>query len=88
MGTIYMLPLKDLNGAFDGLYSPGDQWYWRGDFVNEIPDEAIRQNREWNDRMPGFKCGSSKSSCCPVCNSHRTHYQCEWQCLHQRVGKL
>jgi hypothetical protein len=52
------LPLKDLNGAFDGLYSPGDQWYWRGDFVNEIPDEAIRQNREWNDRMPGFKCGS------------------------------
>jgi FAD/FMN-containing dehydrogenase len=52
------LPLKDLNGAFDGLYGPGDQWYWRGDFVNEIPDEAIERNRDWNDRMPGFKCGS------------------------------
>jgi FAD binding domain/Berberine and berberine like len=58
MHGVGRLPLKDLNGAFDGLYSPGDQWYWRGDFVNEIPDEAIRQNREWNDRMPGFKCGS------------------------------
>ena len=52
------LPLKDLNGAFDGLYGPGDQWYWRGDFVNEIPDEAIERNRDWNDRMPSFKCGS------------------------------
>lgn len=52
------LPLKDLNSAFDGLYGPGDQWYWRGDFVREIPDEAIARNREWNDRMPGFKCGS------------------------------
>ncbi len=52
------LPLKDLNAAFDGLYGPGDQWYWRGDFVREIPDEAIRHNRDWNARMPGFKCGS------------------------------
>ncbi len=52
------LPLKDLNSAFDGLYGPGDQWYWRGDFVKEIPDEAIERNRDWNDRMPSFKCGS------------------------------
>ena len=52
------MPLKDLNSAFDGLYGPGDQWYWRGDFVREIPDEAIERNREWNARMPGFKCGS------------------------------
>ncbi len=52
------LPLKDLNAAFDGLYGPGDQWYWRGDFVKEIPDEAIERNRDWNGRMPSFKCGS------------------------------
>ena len=52
------MPLKDLNGFFDGLYAPGDQWYWRGDFVREIPDEAIERNREWAARMPGFKCGS------------------------------
>ena len=52
------LPLKDLNAAFDGLYGPGDQWYWRGAFLKEIPDDAIERNRDWNDRMPGFKCGS------------------------------
>ena len=52
------MPLQALNSAFDGLYGPGDQWYWRGDFVNEIPDEAIERNEEWNDRMPTFKCGS------------------------------
>jgi FAD/FMN-containing dehydrogenase len=58
MHGVGRMPLHDLNGAFDGLYSPGDQWYWRGDFVREIPDEAIQQNREWNSRMPSFKCGS------------------------------
>ena len=52
------VPLPGLNSAFDGLYGPGDQWYWRADFVNEIPDEAIAQNEEWNDRMPSWKAGS------------------------------
>ena len=52
------MPLQALNSAFDGLYGPGDQWYWRGDFVNEIPDEAIERNEEWNGRMPTFKSGS------------------------------
>ncbi len=52
------MPIAALNGAFDGLYGPGDQWYWRGDFVREIPDEAIARNREWNERMPSVKSGS------------------------------
>ena len=52
------MPIAALNGAFDGLYGPGDQWYWRGAFLREIPDEAIALNREWNERMPGFKAGS------------------------------
>ena len=52
------MPIAALNSAFDGLYSPGDQWYWRGAFVREIPDEAIALNREWNERMPGFKAGT------------------------------
>ena len=30
-----------LQGAFDGVYPKGQQWYWRADFVNEIPDEAV-----------------------------------------------
>lgn len=58
MHGVGRMPLKDLNSAFDGLYGPGDQWYWRGDFVKEIPDAAIERNREWNDRMPSWKSGS------------------------------
>jgi FAD/FMN-containing dehydrogenase len=58
MHGVGRMPLKDLNSAFDGLYGPGDQWYWRGDFVKEIPDEAVARNRDWNAKMPTFKCGS------------------------------
>ncbi|OFW72414.1 MAG: oxidoreductase, partial [Actinobacteria bacterium RBG_16_68_12] len=52
------MPFPALNTMFDGLYPPGDQWYWRADFVNEIPDEAIARNAEWNDRMPTWKSAS------------------------------
>jgi hypothetical protein len=52
------MPLPALNSAFDGLYGPGDQWYWRADFVNEIPDEAIAHNAQWNEKMPSWKSGS------------------------------
>jgi FAD/FMN-containing dehydrogenase len=52
------MSLPALNSAFDGLYGPGDQWYWRADFVNEIPDEAMTINAEWNDKMPTWKSGS------------------------------
>lgn len=58
MHGVGRMPIAALNSAFDGLYHPGDQWYWRGDFVREIPDEAIARNREWNERMPTFKSGS------------------------------
>jgi FAD/FMN-containing dehydrogenase len=58
MHGVGRMPLKDLNSAFDGLYGPGDQWYWRADFVREIPDAAIERNREWNDKMPSWKSGS------------------------------
>ena len=58
MHGVGRMPLRDLNAAFDGLYSPGDQWYWRGDFFNELADDAIVRNREWNDRTPTWKSGS------------------------------
>ena len=35
------LPYPMLNSLFDGLYPPGLQWYWKGDFVNDITDSAI-----------------------------------------------
>src|SRR5216110_2184567 len=34
------MPHPAIQGAFDAVYPPGDQWYWRADFVKEIPDEA------------------------------------------------
>jgi hypothetical protein len=58
MHGVGRMPLPALNSAFDGLYGPGDQWYWRADFVNEIPDEAIALNEEWNTKMPSWKSGS------------------------------
>jgi len=51
------MPLPMVNAAFDGLYAPGDQWYWRADFVNEIPDEAVELNAEWGEKMPTWKSG-------------------------------
>jgi FAD/FMN-containing dehydrogenase len=33
-----------LQSAFDALYPPGLQWYWKADFVAELPDEAIRRH--------------------------------------------
>src|SRR4029078_11425374 len=55
---VQRMPIAALNGAFDGLYGPGTQCYGRGDFVREIPDEAVVLNREWNEQMPGFKAGT------------------------------
>jgi FAD/FMN-containing dehydrogenase len=58
MHGVTRMPLPALNSAFDGLYAPGDQWYWRADFVNEIPDEAMARNEQWNTKMPSWKSGS------------------------------
>ena len=35
------MAFTDVQGLFDPLLRPGMQWYWRGDFVRELPDEAI-----------------------------------------------
>jgi FAD/FMN-containing dehydrogenase len=49
------LPLPAWNTAFDELYPPGDQWYWRGEFIKEIPDEAIAVHAEYGPKMPTWK---------------------------------
>jgi FAD/FMN-containing dehydrogenase len=41
-----------LQSAFDGLYEPGYQWYWRADFVKELSDEAIERHVEHGSAMP------------------------------------
>jgi FAD/FMN-containing dehydrogenase len=49
---VHEMPYPMLQGAFDALYPAGDQWYWRGDFVKEIPDEAIARHVEFAARLP------------------------------------
>ena len=49
------MPLPVLNSAFDDVYPAGDQWYWRADFVETIPDEAVELHAEWGAKMPTWK---------------------------------
>ena len=45
-------PMPGLNSAFDALYPPGLQWYWKADFVDELTDEAIALHAEHGSRLP------------------------------------
>ena len=46
------IPHPAMQSMFDALYPPGLQWYWRGDYVKEIPDAAIDKHIEYAHRMP------------------------------------
>jgi FAD/FMN-containing dehydrogenase len=35
------MPFPALQGMFDPFFPKGLQWHWKGDFVTELPDEAI-----------------------------------------------
>jgi FAD/FMN-containing dehydrogenase len=49
------VPVPAWNTAFDPVYPAGDQWYWRGEFLREIPDEAIAVHAEYGPAMPTWK---------------------------------
>jgi FAD/FMN-containing dehydrogenase len=55
MHGVAPMPHPALQGAFDGLYPAGDQWYWRADFVKEIPDEAVAIHARFGAEMPTMK---------------------------------
>jgi FAD/FMN-containing dehydrogenase len=46
------MPYPMLQSAFDKLYPPGLQWYWKGHFVRELSDEAISLHIEHGSRLP------------------------------------
>jgi FAD/FMN-containing dehydrogenase len=46
------MPVPVLNSLFDGLYPPGLQWYWRGEFVTELTDEAIAMHLRYGPEVP------------------------------------
>jgi hypothetical protein len=51
------MPFPALQTAFDGLYPPGHQWYWRADFVNELSDDAIARHVEYAEQLPTMQSG-------------------------------
>jgi hypothetical protein len=55
MHGVQAMPHAALQGAFDGLYPHGDQWYWRADFVKDVPDEAVREHARFGAEMPTMK---------------------------------
>jgi hypothetical protein len=49
------MPYPALQTAFDEVYPPGDQWFWRADFVEQIPDEAVELHADFGAKMPTWK---------------------------------
>jgi FAD/FMN-containing dehydrogenase len=49
------MPLPVLQSMFDALYPSGQQWYWKADFINEIPDEAIARHIEFGSSLPTWQ---------------------------------
>ena len=46
------MPYPALQSLFDGLYPSGMQWYWKGDFVNDLSDNAIDVHLDHAARTP------------------------------------
>jgi hypothetical protein len=51
-----MMPYAAVQSMFDGLYPKGMQWYWRGDFVKTLPDEAIDAHIDMAAKAPSELC--------------------------------
>jgi len=46
------VPFPALQSLFDGLYTPGLQWYWRADFVNELSNPVIDEHTRFAESLP------------------------------------
>jgi hypothetical protein len=49
------MPFPAWNTAFDPLLPPGEQWYWRGDYVDALSDDMIAAHVEWMPKAPTWK---------------------------------
>jgi hypothetical protein len=47
------VPFPALQSMFDAILPPGLQWYWKGDFVKELPDESIDTHLEQAAKIQG-----------------------------------
>ena len=46
------MPFPALQSLFDPLLPKGMQWYWKADFVQELPDKAIELHVQHIRRVP------------------------------------
>ena len=46
------MPFPALQSLFDPLLPPGLQWYWKGDFIRNIPDEAVEKHIQFGAKLP------------------------------------
>ncbi|MCO1654094.1 FAD-binding oxidoreductase [Pseudonocardia humida] len=46
------VPYPALQSAFDPLYPKGMQWYWRGDFVRTVTDDAVAAHAGFARELP------------------------------------
>jgi FAD/FMN-containing dehydrogenase len=48
------MPYPALNSAFDALYRPGLQHYWKASFASELPEGAIAAHLEYGPKVPAL----------------------------------
>ena len=51
----HRMPFPVWNSMFDPVYPPGLQWYWKGDFANELSDEAVNLHVQHGSRLPTWQ---------------------------------
>lgn len=52
---VHEMPYPVLQSAFDGLFVPGMQWYWKADFVRDLSDEAIKTHMQFGSNLPSLQ---------------------------------
>lgn len=52
MSHVEQMPYPAIQSAFDEFYPKGHNWYWRGDFIKDLPDEAIAAHMEFGPQLP------------------------------------
>jgi FAD/FMN-containing dehydrogenase len=50
------MPMPAINALFDPFFPKGLQWYWKGDFVRTLPDEAIDAHIAQAAQAPSDLC--------------------------------
>ncbi len=46
------IPVPALQTLFDGLYPPGLLWYWKADYVKDLPEAAIDVHVKYGEELP------------------------------------